>query len=1401
MVANYNGQWSNGVWSGGSSTRGGSGNPPAQASPANSTSYYETRPDGSIVKHDVSYKGNGTYNDSSYLYSGKSVPSGGINVPSGGSTPIELQNATAQLANASSQPIAPSASNAPQAPEIKTTTAISEAQKEEVLKVAKQADYSALLAGLGYTGMYADAYAKLQQMGINADQYVEQGKQSLYSITKQTLNDLENPLTSTERNIKLSNLYDLGFKSVVLKSGDVLNIQASKYAGSGQPNQFPELITPGKKGGLSLELTNIGYIQDNATGAILQTEGISNISSASAPNPNIRPAWGITSVNQLIAPLLEPKDFLNGPYGYTSTNQLIAPLLDKTAPAIKENPFMTLREERIKQVGDTLGAIPLPLPNLAKFNKLTEIGADTLQNKTDALARGSYATNTTEGKIGGLVQEYGGKTGAGLLTTLDVWTKLASNVIGTGIATYELGTDPRFMGASETHNAGAIGSAQGGVLYYVGPEEEAKNRIYMQNLQEGAKEFYGKTITDPGTILTGALVGISALAPEAGGIGKVAEKVALGAIGVSYIQNPRETTAYIAPALLVAKSPVEFEKIEAEVPVAKGKLDLVRESIAKTATEEGGYVGGSSAVVLQLPENSFRTKLGDVDTYFNVKSQAEIEAISSKVLAKAKEAYAQAGLNPENVVIKSLQPDLADVSKVYQQTIYDKSSGVKLADINPSTINLQKNPVETIDINGINAQKYEQIGADKAEIVRILGPKADNLSASNLAKLEKARADIAKIQEAEAIPATQQKALLQSAYISLGEQKVFYLATKSESGFKFGGPDIGEFAKSENLGYLFKDYQVKSNVDNYPKSQFATEVLTDPRVLNKAGAPIIEIAKIDITKDITTSLKDAQGYIPEKFIRKTRILNEAGVESVIKTTRKLGDKVFKVYGSFSDVSQRPPEFAREVNDIEISLKTSSREEAVGIAQQYASDLKGAGIKDVSADTSEHIGVMVGKQKAIEVKFLGEEPSPEGSPSAKPGAGLRVGIEENRKLNTIEGIKTASLGEQNIRKGSASANYFKVKTKSGNEILGFEPAGHRPKDVVDFYAVGKSQLMRASETKTIPASEIARLNARLEQYRSLTWRTEGVAEKFAELDANRAKFNKIDLTESIKGTNAPEPGAQILSISKQASTLSSAKETAQNTNSAKIYPKSDISISPDTFGSSKSIIASSSGLSKSLSSPGNSRGISSASVSPSANVGTFSVGASASVGISNKIYPSLSPGASGGISSPSPYNKPSVSPSPYNGTSQSPSPSLSPSPSVSPSLNTSLSPRPSGSPSPYNGPSKPTTPTSNPPRGRIIYNPSPGSFRITSGDKSFKPGKNKKASFQLTRYSDLLSVMQSQRKYGKATHPSLQRNPQIAHIEPIFGKRVPTVELIRSNKNRKNNKQSGGTLWRAIGRGK
>jgi membrane protein implicated in regulation of membrane protease activity len=85
--------------------------------------------------------------------------------------------------------------------------------------------------------------------------------------------------------------------------------------------------------------------------------------------------------------------------------------------------------------------------------------------------------------------------------------------------------------------------------------------------------------------------------------------------------------------------------------------------------------------------------------------------------------------------------------------------------------------------------------------------------------------------------------------------------------------------------------------------------------------------------------------------------------------------------------------------------------------------------------------------------------------------------------------------------------------------------------------------------------------------------------------------------------------------------------------------------------------------------------------------------------------------------------------------------------------------------------------------------------------TLKQSKPRRTSFQLTRYSDLLSVMHSQRDFGKATHPSLQRNPQIARIEPIFGRRIPTVEQIRSNKNNKKPIQTGGTLWRALSRGK
>ena len=257
----------------GAGSTGGTGGSSSQTAQP-TTTYYETRADGTVITHNVVRNADGTYQDTSFVGS-QNIPSGGINVPTGGSTPQALQNATANLGTGPTNQAQATANNQGsigiKIGEQKTTTDLSASQKEEILKTAKQADYGAILAGLGYMGMYADPYAKLKEMGLNPEQLAEQGQASYYNLAQRTLRNLENPLTNTERNIALSNLYDIGFRAVRLKSGDLLNLQYAQSPGSGAPVGLKPFAVQEPQSGISVGITNQSVIQDAGTGEILQS--------------------------------------------------------------------------------------------------------------------------------------------------------------------------------------------------------------------------------------------------------------------------------------------------------------------------------------------------------------------------------------------------------------------------------------------------------------------------------------------------------------------------------------------------------------------------------------------------------------------------------------------------------------------------------------------------------------------------------------------------------------------------------------------------------------------------------------------------------------------------------------------------------------------------------------------------------------------------------------------------------------------------------------------------------------------------------------------------------------------------------------------------------------------------
>ena len=98
----------------------------------------------------------------------------------------------------------------------------------------------------------------------------------------------------------------------------------------------------------------------------------------------------------------------------------------------------------------------------------------------------------------------------------------------------------------------------------------------------------------------------------------------------------------------IAKAPEEWQKFLSDYTdsvknIQLGALNPLQDALARLVTSEGGYIGGSSAIKIQLPDGSFR-ETGDVDLYTN--DQSKVGTIADKALAVAKAFYVEQGLNP-----------------------------------------------------------------------------------------------------------------------------------------------------------------------------------------------------------------------------------------------------------------------------------------------------------------------------------------------------------------------------------------------------------------------------------------------------------------------------------------------------------------------------------------------------------------------------------------------------------------------------------------------------------------------------------------------------------------------------------------------------------------------------------
>ena len=637
-------------------------------------------------------------------------------------------------------------------------------------------------------------------------------------------------------------------------------------------------------------------------------------------------------------------------------------------------------------------------------------------------------------------------------------------------------------------------------------------------------------------------------------------------------------------------------ELSAQKPL--GKLKPVNEYISNDPIiRKKAYIGGSGAAVLQLPEGTFRQEQ-DLELY--VPLLTDIKTVADRALREFKKFNAANGISNKDVEtdvvekgnnavqIRILKGDTPAIDVVYRSP--NPSAESELV----PTFGRSKEPDQIKIINGIKVRDVSQILADKEEILKdnpnltvlklqkIIREQQLNSAITKLEKAEynvlgltqedinelaykpvelkaridktiKARGDTPMIKNALADLEEQltnyldmiQQTVLRGVYLKTGEGKAFPLVGYSrpgegllKTGIQIGNPDLPILQNRE-----FPLYGAGGNIASYPATAYETAVLTSPKSLERVGLSENDIQKVQSVKLMLNILKNQKSKFLGEFPKMTKVMDEQQTGRVIKLLQgQLKDKIdmVKLYGSFAEGAQRKPELQRDIGDIEI--QSANKGLALSNGQKLVRAI-GAGAKVVD----EGIGTLTGKmhldvngEKAIELKYPGDGSEIEGS------AGYRYGYAEDRptiKLNKVNAVQTAY--EQLVRKAGASATFF--KDESGKNIV--DAIRHRPKDVVDTYAIGTTladSLRIKAQQRVNPLTPYGALNsltpvgaiksmieaanadkadAQLAKWRNLEWKNPEVTEQFAELDANRLAYLQkmgVDVTSLIKSIEDPSP---------------------------------------------------------------------------------------------------------------------------------------------------------------------------------------------------------------------------------------------------------------------------------------
>lgn len=379
--------------------------------------------------------------------------------------------------------------------------------------------------------------------------------------------------------------------------------------------------------------------------------------------------------------------------------------------------------------------------------------------------------------------------------------------------------------------------------------------------------------------------------------------------------------------------------------------------------------------------------------------------------------------------------------------------------------------------------------------------------------------------------------LVKSAEESFGEpfeNKIVYAGFYRAKGEARAKPLLGLYRKEGGLlrlklgspkgigsDKLFFPELSEANIATYPQSPLETAI-KGKQFLKESGVEDVDITKIESAKTFLNLLENQKSAFLKnaKFPEQTKVLSLEETSFVKEFAKENKNSFLRIYGSFSDVPQRLPELKRIPGDIEFEFK--SEESAKSFGKALVEKAKLQGIK-LQLKEGKGVGVYKNGEKALELKYGGDGSDIENS------IGMRLGYNEYRKATKIEGIKSQTAFEQLIRKAGASSGIWSEPTKQVGEKgrIIIEPPAHRPKDVVDAYAVGLSlaeSSRRLNPIRNLFTRKASRAEKALSEFREAyekTNRNKEVRKLFSELDANREAYNrqiKFDITSDIKSTS-------------------------------------------------------------------------------------------------------------------------------------------------------------------------------------------------------------------------------------------------------------------------------------------